>query len=208
MTRRWQASRPGFATLSKFPCPWTGKAANCTLDCCDFRPGARELLVRFADAVELARGLGGDLAHVTAAASKGAEQVSRIAGTLALWRDLNAAEVSPADMANGIAAVQHARSEAARLADAATVPAETDRAERPRLWLLDTGSHAEILPGELVRHAPIRALRESPAARAALGNLEMHGWPVPLATVAMARGAPRKEGWRFVRWAGARGSST
>jgi hypothetical protein len=164
---------------------------------------ARELLIRFADAVEAAQAPGGDLAHVTAAASKAAEQAARLAGVLTLWRDLNAEEVSLADMADGIALGQYYLGEAARLADAATVTAEIDRAERLRRWLLESWPHPEILPAEVVRHAPIRALRESPKARAALRLLEAHGWIDALPSGTVVRGAPRKEAWAIVRGAGA-----
>jgi hypothetical protein len=159
---------------------------------------ARELLIRFADAVEAAQAPGGDLAHITAA-----EQAARIAGVLTLWRDLHAAEVDIDAMANGVELAQFYLGEAARLADAATVTAEIDKAERLRRWLLESWPHAEILPAEVVRHAPIRALRESPAARAALGILERHGWLVPLEPGTVVRGKPRKAAWRIVRGAGA-----
>jgi hypothetical protein len=164
---------------------------------------ARELLARYADAVEAAQAPGGDLHHIAAAVSKAAEQACRIAGVLTLWRDLNAPEVSPADMADGITLAQYYLGEASRLADAAAVTAEIDKAERLRRWLRDTWPHAEILRAEVVRHAPIRALRESPAARAALGILERHGWLVPLEPGAVVRGKPRKTAWRIVRAAGA-----
>jgi hypothetical protein len=164
---------------------------------------ARELLIGFADAVEAAQAPGGDLAHVTAAASKSAEQAARIAGVLTLWRGLGAAEVDIDAMASGIELAQYYLGEAARLADAATVTAEIDKAERLRRWLLETWPHPEILPAEVVRHAPIRALRESPAARAALRLLEAHGWLVPLEPGTVVRGASRKEAWAIVRGAGA-----
>jgi hypothetical protein len=164
---------------------------------------ARELLIRFSDAVEAAQAPGGDLAHITAAASKGAEQAARLAGVLTLWRDLHAAEVSLSDMADAIELAQYYLSEAARLADAATVSAEIDRAERLQRWLLETWPHPEILPAEVVRHAPIRALRESPAARAALRLLEAHGWIDALPQGTVVRGASRKEAWAIVRGAGA-----
>jgi hypothetical protein len=164
---------------------------------------ARELLVRFADAVEVAQAPGGDLAHITAAASKAAEQAARIAGVLALWRDLNAAEVSLDDMARGVELAQFHLSEAARLADAAAVSAEIDRAEKLRRWLLESWPEPDVLVRDVLRLAPIRALRESPAARAALRLLEAHGWIVALPPGAVVRGAFRKEAWRIVRGAGA-----
>jgi hypothetical protein len=136
---------------------------------------AKKLLVAFSDAIEAAQALGGDLSHVTGYASKAAEQAARIAGVLTLWRDLSSAEVSDADMADGIALAQFYLTEAARLADAAIVSAEIDRAERLRRWLLDTWTEPEILPRDVLRLAPITALRESPAARSALALLEKHG---------------------------------
>jgi DNA-binding GntR family transcriptional regulator len=122
---------------------------------------------------------------------------------LTLWRDLHAAEVSLADMADGIELAQFYLCEAARLADASMVSAEIDRAERLQRWLLETWPHPEILPAEVVRHAPIRALRESPAARAALRLLEAHGWIDALPPGTVVRGASRKEAWAIVRGAGA-----
>jgi hypothetical protein len=164
--------------------------------------GARELLVRFADAVEAAQAPGGDLAHVTAAASKAAEQACRIAGVLTLWRDLNAAEVGLDDMADGIALGQYYLGEAARLADAATVSAETAKAEKLRRWLLESWPHPEITSAEVVNKGP-NALRESPKAHAALRLLEAHGWLVPLEPGTVVRGKARKAAWRIVRGAGA-----
>lgn len=162
---------------------------------------ARELLIRFADAIEIAQAPGGDLAHVRATASKAAEHAVRLAAVLTLWGDLAAPEVTIDAMEKGITLAQYYLGEAARLADAAAVSAETDRAERLRQWLLETWPHPEILPAEIVRHAPIRSLRESPAARAAIGILERHGWLVPLDAGTVVRDRPRKEAWRIVRGA-------
>ena len=105
-------------------------------------------------------------------------------------------------MANGIKLAQFYLSEASRLADAATVSAEIANAETLRRWLLVNWQHPEILTRDVLRLAPIRALRESPNARAALGILERHGWIVPLDPGTMVRGAARKEAWRIVRGAG------
>jgi hypothetical protein len=163
---------------------------------------ARALLVRFSDAIEVQQARGGDLAHVTGHASKAAEHACRIAGVLSLWRDLGAREVTAADMADAITLAQFYLSEAARLADAAVVSAEVDRAEALRSWLLETWPHPEVLPADVLQRAPIRALRESPAARAALSLLESHGWLVPLEAGTVVRGIPRKVAWRIVRSAG------
>ena len=164
-------------------------------------PDARTLLAGFADATEAAQADGGDLAHITGTASKAAEQAARIAGVLTLWRDLEAQQVQPSDMADAITLAQFYLSEASRLASAATVSAEIDKAETLRRWLLESWPHPEIMVRDVVRLGP-NALRESPKARAALGILEKHGWLARLDEGAIVRGAARAEAWRIVRGGG------
>ncbi len=48
--------------------------------------------------------------------------------------------------------------------------------------------HPEILPSEILRHAPVTALRESPAARAAIAIVAKHGWLVALPQGLTTRG--------------------
>lgn len=160
--------------------------------------GARALLIRYADTVETAQATGGNLHHLPGYASKFAEQAARIAGVLTMWRDLNASEVTPADMGNGIALAQFYLSEAVRLADAAMVSVEIDRAEALRKWMLEDWTEPEILVRDVMRYGP-NALRESPKARAALGILEQHCWIVKLDSGTLVRGATRRESWRIVK---------
>ncbi|MCF3594184.1 DUF3987 domain-containing protein [Rhodobacteraceae bacterium LMO-12] len=162
---------------------------------------ARALLIQFADAIELAQGKGGTLEHIPGTASKAAEQAARIAGVLTLWRDLHAAEVSAQDMADAITLAQFYLGEASRLASAATVSAEIDRAEKLRKWLLESWAEPEVVPREVLQYGPY-VLRDSPKATAALTVLERHGWLVPLEPGAVVRGAARKSAWRIVRAAG------
>jgi hypothetical protein len=164
-------------------------------------PEARTLLAGFADAIEAAQAPGGDLAHITGTASKAAEQAARIAGVLTMWRDLNAPAVQAGDMADAIDLAQFYLAEASRLASAATVSAEIDRAEALRKWLMESWPEAEIMVRDVVRLGP-NPLRESPKARAALGILEKHGWLVPLEPGTVVRGAARAEAWAIVRGAG------
>lgn len=164
-------------------------------------PDARALLVAFADAIEKAQGPGGDLAHITGAASKAAEQAARIAGVLTLWRDLDARDVQPGDMADGIALAQFYLSEASRLASAATVSAEIDRAEKLRNWLLESWPHGNVTARDVVNGGP-NPLRETPKAKAALGILESHGWVKRLDPGTVVRGHARAEAWAIVKGAG------
>lgn len=80
---------------------------------------------------------GGDLGHITGTASKAAEQAARIAGVLTLWADLDAQDVQAETMADAITLAQFHLSEASRLASAATISGEIDKAEALRMWLLE-----------------------------------------------------------------------
>jgi hypothetical protein len=164
-------------------------------------PEARALLVAFSDAIEAAQAPGGNLAHITGTASKAAEQAGRIAGVLTLWRDLDAQQVQAGDMADAIDLAQYYLSEASRLANAATVSAETDRAEALRRWLLESWPHGEITSADVVNGGP-NALREAKKAHPALGILEKHGWLVRLEAGTVVRGVARKSAWRIVRGTG------
>lgn len=160
---------------------------------------ARALLAGFSDAVEAAQASGGEYAHITGYASKAAEQACRIAGVLTAWADLDAPEVTMETMQGAIVLAQFYLGEAARLSDAATVSAEIEKAEALRKWLLERWAHDDFTPSEIVRHAPIRALRESPAAKVAIAMLAKHGWLIPLPEGTEVRGKARKEAYRIVR---------
>lgn len=158
---------------------------------------AREGLVQFHDDVERSQARGGAFADITGTASKAAEQAARIAGVLTLWRDVQATQVDAAEMANAIELAGYYLQEANRLADAATVSAEIDRAERLRRWLFESWSEDDVLVRDVQNSGP-NPLRESTKARAALILLERHGFLVRLESGAMVRGAKRKEAWRLV----------
>lgn len=159
---------------------------------------ARTLLVQFSDAIEVQQAPGGDLAHVTGYASKAAEQAARIAGVLTLWRDLHAPEVQARDMMDAISLAQFYLTEAARMAEAATVSAEIDKAERLRKWLVEKWTDPEILPGDILQRAPSQ-LRDRQAVKKAVVVLVEAGWLIPLEAGTVVRGASRKEAYRIVR---------
>lgn len=161
-------------------------------------PEAHAHLVFFSDAIEGEQIPGGKFAQVTGYASKAAEQAARIAGVLALWRDLNAPQVTVGDMEDGCALAWYYLNEAVRLHNAASISEEIDRAEALRIWLRDNWEHPEIMMRDVVRCGP-NQLRESPKARAALCILENHDWLVPLEPGTLVRGSVRKEAWRVIR---------
>lgn len=160
-------------------------------------PDARTLLADYSDQIEAAQNHGGNLAHITGTASKSAEQAARIAGVLTLWANLNAGTVEAAEMANAITLAQYYLSEAARLANAATVSVKIDRAETLRKWLCDSWPYPEVTVRDVVQYGP-NSLRETPEARAALTLLEKHGWLVALEQGTVVRGTARKEAWKII----------
>lgn len=160
---------------------------------------AMTVLIGFSDAIEMAQAPGGDLSHVTGYASKAAEQACRIAGVLTLWRDLDARDVTGADMADAITLAQFYLSEAARLSDGAKVSVEVERAEALRKWLVERWPEPEILLRDVMNGCPVRALREGPKAKAAIALLVQYGWLVALDPQTPVRGVPRKEAWRIMR---------
>lgn len=162
-------------------------------------PPARNMLEAFSDEVETKQIPGGEFAQITGAASKAAENAARIAGVLTLWGNLDATEVGPDEMAHGIKLAEFYLSEAARLADAANISPEIERAERLRQWLMDEWHEQEILTSDVVQRGPGRALREAPAARAALELLERFGWLKRLDAGTKVRGRNRKEAWKVVK---------
>jgi uncharacterized protein DUF3987 len=165
-------------------------------------PEARALLVRFADEIEVQQALGGDLMHVAGYASKAAEQASRIAGVLTLWADLRAPMITAQAMAWGCGLAQFYLGEAARLADGANVSVDVEGADSLRKWLVESWPHPEVVLRDVLRLAPIRALRDRLAAKRAIATLVEAGWLVPLLPGAIVNGVPRKEAWGIVRHTG------
>jgi hypothetical protein len=186
------------------PLPIDPETGGLDLRCLPLRADARELLVHYHDSVERSQSYGGDMANLTGTASKSAEQAARIAGVLTLWRDLEAIEVKPADMADAIDLARYYLLEASRLANVANVSAEIDRADQLRRWLIEQWPEPEVLVRDVQNRGP-NALRESPQARAALLQLEAHGWLIRLDPGTVVRGRARKEAWRVVPTGGAPG---
>ena len=162
-------------------------------------PDAHQMLAAFGDEMELAQAPGARFSGITGFASKAAEQAARIAGVLTAWQDLYAEAVEAETMTQAIQLARYYLGEALRLIDAANVSAEIERAEALRKWLIETWLHEDIIFSEILQRAPIRALREKPAADAAIEVLVKAGWLVELRPGITVRGAKRKRAFRIVR---------
>ncbi len=146
--------------------------------------GAEELLFQYYQATELEQATGGQLEHVKSFASKSPEQAARIAGVLTLWSDLSAHEVTPETMADAIALADFYLGEAKRLSEAATISAETEKAERLRRWIIESWptvasqnsrNPANIVPSDVVQRGP-NSMRETKEAKKLMSILADHGW--------------------------------
>ena len=159
---------------------------------------AHELLSRFYTAVERSQAPGGEMEHVRPYASKAAEQATRIAGVLTLWSDLTAPEVTPQAMGTGITLAQFYLGEARRLAEAGLVSEETAKAEKLRLWLIESWPDDMVTPSQILNRGP-NALRDRKALTAPLLMLVKAGHLTPLPGGTVVDGRPRKEAYRIVR---------
>jgi len=165
--------------------------------------GARQLLIKYSDDVEVELAPKGKLTHISGAASKAAEQAARIAGVLTLWADLNAKEVTANTMQDAITLAQFYVSEASRLAEASKVSVEIRIAEKLRNWLLEEWPHSHILTATVVRRGP-NSLRNSITVKAAFKLLEEHGWLMKndegtILADETGHEAARKLSWQMVR---------
>ncbi len=170
-------------------------------------PDAKALLFAYYRATEQAQAPGGELEQVKSFASKSPEQAARIAGTLTLWSDLGATVIQPRVMTDAIELAQFYLLEAKRLAEAATVSEEIDRAEHLRRWIIESwpgiasgqGRDPQtIVPRDVVRSGP-NALRETATIRKLMGVLENHGWLFQLEAGAVIDGQARQIAYRIVR---------
>jgi len=169
--------------------------------------GAEELLWQYYEKVETAQLPGGEFEGVTGFASKSPEQAARIAGVLTLWADVSAPEVTPDTMAGAITLAQYYLGEAKRLCEAAEISADTDMAEKLRLWLLyawptiataNNRTPETFVPRDVLRLGP-NSLRVSEIVKKHLGTLKTHGWIVQLEPNTEIDGIARQLAYRIVR---------
>lgn len=159
---------------------------------------AKKMLSAYSDEVELKQAPNQPYRNITGFASKSAEQAARIAGVMTLWEDLHAQEVTAETMQNAITLARYYLVEANRQTSGAIVDAEIDRAEKLRVWLMDTWREPEITNRDVVQHGPY-CVRDSKAAKKALQILTDHGWLVAFPKGTVIRGSARSQAWHVVR---------
>lgn len=161
--------------------------------------GARELIRKYCDEVEMQTGPKGRYSSIAGVAGKAAEQACRIAGVLTAWDDTNAVSVSAEYMQNGITLMDYYLSEALRQKSSTLVAEHTTHAEELRVWLRDSWESDLVTTRDIVRRGPNR-LRTTEVARKALRVVEDHGWVAAMPSPTKIDGHNRKEAWKLHEW--------
>jgi hypothetical protein len=161
-------------------------------------PEAASLWKHFYNHVERRVAAGGELEPVRGLANKLPEHAARLAAVLALVRNIEAGEVSSADMAAGIELAQHYAAEALRLFAASRVSAELYLADRTLKWLRAHWARkpAVSLP-DLYQFGP-NGIRDKAKASQVVRLLEDHGYLVRIEDGAEIDGKWRRDAWRLV----------
>lgn len=159
---------------------------------------ARRLWVGFYDHVEKLVGRGGDLESIRGLANKLPEHAARIAGVLAMARNIETGEVAGADLQAAIRLAQHCATEALRLSGAGRVSNQIREAQRLLDWLLNNWPDTEISLPDIYQRGP-NFLREAAPARRAVEVLVEHGRLVRDREGSLVGGKTRREAWRIVR---------
>ena len=154
---------------------------------------ARALLEAFADDVEVRQAPGGDLDEIRPFASKAAEHAARLAGVLTLFGNPDAGSVTAEMMEAAVVLADFYIAEHKRLAGAATVSAETRRAERLLRWILGKYPEPFVSVAEMQKSGPFR---ESKLVRKLVPSLVAHGWLTPWeGGPVVIGGNRRREAW-------------
>ena len=159
-------------------------------------PKARDLWIKFHDAVERDLSAGGELHTIRAFGAKMAEHAGRLAAVLTVYADPDAMEVGAEAMACGIELAKHYGAEMLRLKGAAIVAPELQPAAKLLAWWQarpDPRCHLAA-----IYQRGLHAIGDAKTARQAVTTLEGHEWVRRLPAGTVLDGAPRRDAWELV----------
>lgn len=158
---------------------------------------AHDLLVGFADQIEVAQADGGLLSGIRGFASKAAEQAARLSGILTVLEDETAAPVSEAAMLNATQIVAWYVNEAQRLLHAGRVDPELEKAQKLLDWLWSRFPAAPFDKRSILRRGP-GSIRDAKIVSRLLQILETHGHILRGEEGTLIDGTRAKLNWRLV----------
>jgi hypothetical protein len=162
-------------------------------------PEARARWIGYSEHIEKAIGPNGELESIRGLANKLPEHAARLAGVLALVRNIDAGDVSPADMTAGIALAEHYSSEAQRLFGVAQISADIRHAQNLQNWLLSTWSSNAISLPDIYQKGPRSGARDKATAAKLVTILEGHGRLIKIPDGAVIDGVHRRDAWLIIR---------
>jgi hypothetical protein len=156
-------------------------------------PDAKALWIRIADGIEAKMGERGILAGVRAWASKGAEQILRVAGVLTVIEAPAATDIGCDAIERAGEIVAWHLGEAGRIVGTCSVPPAIRHAEAILAW---TRQHhvVETHSAQLLQRGP-GCVRNVDPLRKAMEVLVRHGYAVKLEPGTVVDGAPRRSAW-------------
>jgi hypothetical protein len=161
-------------------------------------PAARKLWIGFADHVEHAITPNGALEPIRGLANKLPEHAARLAAVLTLVRNIDAGEITPAEMQAGIALAEHYAAEALRLFGSSRINADLRLAQRLLDWLLGTWNEPSISLPDIYQRS-LNAIADKATAAKLVGIIEDHGWLARIPQGAVVAGQRRRDAWRIIR---------
>ena len=159
---------------------------------------ARSLWSGFADHIEREIAPNGTLEAIRGLANKLPEHAARLAAVLTLIDDIDAGEVSAAEMEAGIVMAEHYAAEALRLCEGSRINRDLHLAQRLLNWLHHNwGEPAVSLPD--IYQRGLNAIRDQETAKKIVAILEDHGWLRKIPQGAMIGGKFRRDVWSIVQ---------
>lgn len=158
---------------------------------------AKALYIKFHDAIENKVGDNRLLSAVRGFANKAPEHALRLAGIIALFKDINCVEIGVDSMSAGIELATHYLKEALRLHNSSAVDPDLVLAEKLLEWLHNQQKQSISLM-EIYQSGPPQ-IRNAKTARRLMSILAEHHWAFPIAEGLMVNGVLRKEAWRIIK---------
>jgi hypothetical protein len=159
-------------------------------------PDGKEVWIRFHDWVQDHLREGGIFRPISGIAAKAAEHALRLAGTIALFENIDAASIPLEHLKAGIVLARFFLTEALRLFHSAKTNPDLLLAEKVLSWFKTrTGSRPQLVSLPCVYRNGPNAVRDKSTAARCMAILTDHGWTRSLEGGAEIDGKKRRQVW-------------
>lgn len=177
--------------------PETGNPTNeLTPRALPVSPDGKEIWIRFHDWVQDHLKARGIFRPISGIAAKAGEHALRLAGTMALVKNIDATFIPPEHVKAGIVLARFYLTEALRLFHAAKTNPDILLAEKVLAWLkAREGSSPQVISLPCVYQTGPNAVRDKATAARCMAILGDHGWVRPVEGGAEIDGKKRRQVW-------------